>query len=301
MRRANRSLRHQVSESNDQTLFLERSKTVNLPKKTSLPFFAYGLFKPRQLCYSRIKELVRETKEGTVGGRLKERDGMPLLVSNPNDTVRGHLIYFHAGKEDEAYNRIMEIEPEEVYRWDTIRVDDQVDANVLLGRKEGRGSFDIEHCEEWDGRSDPFFNQGLQEVEDILKANPHFKPDYKPLFRLHMAYSLLWSAIERYTGLKYHLGTKVNQKVYQIAGEKCFAASLKDNVKGKREVFSAADLGKCVLDPEDPERSIRYYYQVRSNAAHRGKAVHGDFQTLKSSLEELLAIFRDVLKSAFDD
>ena len=110
---------------------------------------------------------------------------------------------------------------------------------------------------------------------------------------------LLWSAIERYSGLKYHLGKKSNEKVYQIAGEKCFVYALKKIVQKKREVFSATDLTKYTLDPRDPEKSIRDYYQVRSNTIHRGKTVTRDFDTVKSSLEELLAIFKEVLRESF--
>lgn len=114
-----------------------------------------------------------------------------------------------------------------------------------------------------------------------------------------MAYMLLWSAIERYAGLKYHLGKRSNEKVYQIAGEKCFADALQKIVQNRREVFSTTDLKKYTLDPSDPDKSIRYYYQVRSNAIHRGKAVTRDFDTVKSSLEELLAIFKELLNESF--
>lgn len=272
---------------------------MNLPSNTALPFFAYGIFKPGQLCFPRIKDLVEKTIEGTVDGILKERDGIPLLIKNNSSKIKGYLIYFYGGKENDAYNRVIGIEPDEVYRWDTIKVNDVLVANALLGKREEKGSTDLEHFEEWDGKSDPFFKQGLEEVEVILKGNSNFDWEYRSLFRLQMAYTLLWSAIERYTGLKYHLGKKVNEKVYQIAEEKCFADILRKYVKGKREVFSATDLKKYELDPNDPRKSIKYYYQVRSNIIHRGKAVTRDFDTMKSSLEELLAIFRDILSESF--
>ena len=129
-----------------------------------------------------------------------------------------------------------------------------------------------------------FFNEGLEEVESILNANLKFDWDYRALFRLQMAYTLLWTAIERYAGLKYHLGKNVCEKVFQIAGEDCFVDSLKRNVHGSRSVFNATDLAKSTLDPSDPAKSIRYYYQVRSNSIHRGKAVPRDFRIIKSSL-----------------
>lgn len=275
---------------------------MNLPHDTSLPFFAYGIFKPGQLCFSRINDLVEKTIEGTVGGVLKERDGIPLLIIGSNySRIKGYLIHFRSGKEDEAYNRIIGIEPDEVYRWENIRVNDALVANALIGKKVQRGGTDLEHFDEWDGRTDPFFKQGLEEVATILKNNSIFDWEFRALLRLQMAYMLLWSAIERYAGLKYHLGKKANDKVYQIAEEKCFADSLRKNVKNKREVFSATDLEKYTLDPNDAKKSIYYYYQVRSNTIHRGKAVWHDFNTVKSSLEELLAIFREMLNESFKE
>lgn len=274
---------------------------MNPPSNTSLPFFAYGIFKPGQLCFSRIRDLVEQTIEGSVGGILRERDGIPLLITGDYSRIKGHLLYFHSGKEDEAYCRIIAIEPDKVYRWGQIQANERVAANSLLGIRALRGSSDLEHLEEWDGRSDPFFKQGLEEVEAILRDNADFDSEFRSLLRLQMAYTLLWSAIERYAGLKYHLGKRATNKVYQIAEEKCFADSLRRNVKGEREVISATDLRRHTLDPNDPGRSIRYYYQVRSNTIHRGKAVIHDFDTVKWSLEELLAIFRDILSEAFKE
>lgn len=272
---------------------------MNPPNDTSLPFFAYGLFKPGQLCFSRIGDIVERTVECTVSGILKERDGIPLLVpGNNNFKIKGYLIHFTAGKEGDAYKRIIGIEPDKVYYWGNIEVND-LPANALLGKHVKKGSSDLEDFDEWDGKTDPFFKQGLEEVEAILKANSSFDWEFRSLLRLQMAYTLLWSAIERYAGLKYYLGKKVNTKVYQIAGEKCFANALKRVVRDKREVFSTTDLEKYTLDPNDPQKSIRYYYQVRSNAIHRGKAVIRDFDTMKSSLEELLEIFRAILNEAF--
>jgi hypothetical protein len=170
---------------------------------------------------------------------------------------------------------------------------------VLLGEREQRGSTDIEDLREWDGKDDPLFKYGLKEVEAILNDNSNFDWEYKSLFRLQMAYILLWSAIERYASLKYLLGDEVCKKIFQIAKEKSFIESLKKNVSSVRTVFSAVDLEKYTLDPNNPEKSIRYYYQIRSNAVHRGKAVTCDFDIIKSSLEELLAIFKDLLEEAF--
>ena len=273
---------------------------MNIPNNTKLPFFAYGLFKPGQLCFFRIKNLVKEYSEAELSGRLKERDGIPLLILDSCSKVKGFLIQFIDENEVNAYKRIIGIEPEEVYKWQEIQLADGTKANALLGRKDDRGSSDLEHTEEWDSRTDLFFKDAVEEIETLLNNNSEFNCDnFKTIFRLQMAYSLLWSALERYAGLRYHLGTKVTEKVYQIAEEEVFAKSLKRHVKDRREVYSTSDLTKCILDPDEPRKSIKYYYQVRSNAVHRGKAVARDFYILKYSLEELIGIFKDMLAEAW--
>ncbi|MDR4496996.1 MAG: hypothetical protein MRK02_03580 [Candidatus Scalindua sp.] len=273
---------------------------MKLPDKTGLPFFAYGLFKPSQLCFFRIKDLVDSTCAAEVDGFLKERDGIPLLIRSSHSRIKGILMRFRDGCEIEAYKRIIGIEPDEVYRWEEVIVSDNVYANALVGRRQERGSSDLEHVEEWDARTDPFFKDAIEEIEAILKNNSQFQWDYKPLFRLQMAYTLLWSGLERYAGLRYHLGRNVNEKVFQIAKEEQFAQSLRKHVEGTRVVYSTVDLRKYTLDPNDPDESIRYYYQVRSNVVHRGKAVTRDFDIVKSSLQELLTIFKDLLNDAWN-
>jgi hypothetical protein len=80
-----------------------------LPDNIDFPFFAYGIFKPGQLCFARIKDIVQEFAGATVNGILKERDGVPILVKSDNFKIKGYLIYFKEGREEEAYRRIMEI------------------------------------------------------------------------------------------------------------------------------------------------------------------------------------------------
>jgi len=116
-----------------------------------------------------------------------------------------------------------------------------------------------------------------------------------------MAYTLLWTAIERYAGLRYHLGKDVQKKVYQIASEDIFARSLKRHVKHPRYVFRTNDLSKYTLDPNSPEKSIKYYFQVRSNSVHRGKVAGNDFDIIKNSLQELLYIFKEMLNAVWAD
>ena len=97
---------------------------------------------------------------------------------------------------------------------------------------------------------------------------------------------------------RYHLEKNVHEKVLQIAKEKAFAESLKKHVKGKREIYSLAEICKYTLDPNNPEKSIQYYNQVRAITLNRGRTFLQDFEIMKYSLKELLEIFKDLLKDA---
>ncbi len=275
---------------------------MKLPNNTGLPFFAYGIFKPGQIAHFRIKDLVENTKDAEISGSLKERDGIPLLIiGQNNDNIQGSLITFKSGFGNDAYLRINQIEPSEVYNWKEVILCDNSKANALIGRKAGRGSSDYEY-NFWDGKIDPLFNQALEIVETIYRENSEFDWDYKPLLNLQMGYFLLWMSIERYASLRYHLGSDVTHKINQIANEGSFANGLKKYVhrKYEEEIFDTRNPEtKIKLNPEDPSSSLRYYYQVRSNSVHRGKTVPRDFDILKNSLRELLSIYKDMLQEVF--
>jgi hypothetical protein len=92
------------------------------------------------------------------------------------------------------------------------------------------------------------------------------------MFRLQMAYLLLWSSIERYASLRYHLGDRAVDKVMQIADDPRFAQLLKRRVSRKHRVQRAdRPEDHYELNPDDARKSLNYYYQIRSNITHRGK------------------------------
>jgi hypothetical protein len=116
-----------------------------------------------------------------------------------------------------------------------------------------------------------------------------------------MAYLLLWSAIERYASLRYHLGDDVVKKISAIADEPAFTNALARHVSEGTSVQRAdRPADRETLDPARPKASILYYYQLRNNLAHRGKVVSRDHKRLHSALLELVPIFREVLADAFE-
>jgi hypothetical protein len=275
---------------------------MKLPDQVELPFFSYGLFRPGQIGFGRLRHFVAgHEAEWHVKGSLLDRDGLPVL-DRGDQAIPGVLIRFHDGTGQAAYEIISGIEPDKLYRWDLADVHKDVEtvkANLLMGRKPKRGSHPFEGIE-WDGSKEPLFDSALQVVAETLEQNRQFEWDLKPLFRLQMAYMLLWTAIERFAAFKYHLGERATDKVNQLALEPTFVAGLAELVKEKREVFRTDDPEtKAVLDPNDPEKALAYYYQVRSNIVHRGKAATTDHWILVNSLEELSELFRRVLLDEF--
>ena len=276
---------------------------MKLPENTNLPFFAYGLFKPGELAYFQLHEYVQVTSPALARGNLLVRDGLPIIGPDSQGSVKGTLLTFHPDKAVAAYNRISDMEPKKHYEWQTEQIG-QISANVLFGLNPEKGS---ESCPpEWDGWKDPLFDEALDVVEEVHKevSESTKRDSYKLLFKLQMAYLLLWVSIERYLSLRYRLGRDATKKVAHLAKESGFAKSLKLHVKDKRVVHPAHEPGReLVLDPSVPEEAVDYYYQVRCNVTHRGKSgvSDHDYEILESSLRELLAIFKDVLKAAKED
>lgn len=271
------------------------------PDNSSLPFFAYGIFRPGQLGYFQLREFVHEIAEPLeIDGMLLLRDGLPIIDPNGTGRIKGVLLTFQATRADEAYGRIAALEPDKHYRWGT-SLTKGVPANVLFGRSPKKGSV---YCEdaEWNGWDDPLFTSALEVIDETLQSSQEFKWDLKPLFRLQMAYLLLWSAIERYVSLRYHFGDRVTEKVNQLACELAFGNGLKQHVKRSCEVYRADRPGqKVVLDPLAPEKALTYYYQIRSNITHRGKGVIRDHERVLEALSQLLPIFQGVLEAAHAD
>jgi hypothetical protein len=276
-------------------------ETMDLPEDPTLPFVAYGVFRKGELAYLSIADLVETTDSAIrLRGSLYIRDGLPVLDVDSTGTVPATLIQFSPTKIREAYERINRFEPDKQYMWRVVDVEG-ARCNCLVGRSPRKGS--VLADEGWNGREDPLFTSALRVIDETLQDNGIFEWDLRPMFRLQMAYMLLWSVIERYASLRYHLGDKASDKVKQIADEPAFAKSLSTHVNRKsRPRVQRADRPSkhYSLDSSKPKESLNYYYQIRSNITHRGKGVVRDHDIIRESLRELLAIFTDMLETAFN-
>lgn len=255
------------------------------------------MFRPGQLAFFQLKAFVsRVVRSCEVKGTLRLRDGLPLIDPTGNGAVEGVLLYFDEHRAEEAYKRVADLEPESHYRWERAKVD-HIDANALFGVKPRKGSIECEG--DWNSWNDPLFTSALEVVKETLIANQNFEWNLKPLFRLQMAYLLLWSAVERYVSLRYHLGKNATFKVNCLASESAFAEALQEIVKESREVYRADEPDeKIKLEASNPKKSLKYYYQIRSNITHRGKAVVRDHERVLEAGAQLHEIFTRVLDAA---
>jgi hypothetical protein len=276
------------------------------PSRLDLPCFVYGLFMPGELAFNRISGLVVAHRAAIVNGELFVRDGLPLLKLSGGCTVPGHLLNF-GNLSRLAYKLISEFEPRNHYSWKTALLSSpSVEANLLEGINLDRAGADATEFGTWCTKDDPVFTEGLAEVKRVFRdveldagATP-----WTRLFRLQMAYLLLWSAIERYTALSYGPGLDPNKRIKMLGTDDLFKRAL-GNIRLPPKVAEAAVVFDCRdpskkyrLSPDNPNSSAKYFYQVRSNLSHRGKGAWKDIAKVQLALATLLEVFEGMLSES---
>ncbi len=275
--------------------------------KLDYPFFAYGIFKPGQIAYPRIEHYIKSMSPEDIKHEMFLRDGVPFISRDPDEYSRtsGFLMQFREDSLADAYGVICEVESEKLYYWKEIEVCGKP-ANALIGRKPSR-SRPMGMGRNFDGSNDPYFNEaieviseGLEEYKKEMKKIREGSEEIRAYFRLQRNYILMWAAIERYTSLKYGKNPETNNNK-KLANEPIFRESLKRHIveDEKRVIYRTDTLKRIPLDADSPEDSIDYYYTIRCNIVHRGKTPYGKGEIVLKSLEELLAIFKDVLDNTF--
>ena len=59
--------------------------------------------------------------------------------------------------------------------------------------------------------------------------------------------------------------------------------------------FAGGPTARIMHIAAEPRKAIAYYYRVRSNIVHRGKSQPREHSLVKDTLDELFAIFEEVL------
>jgi len=273
-----------------------------------LPFFAYGIFKPGQLAYSRIDKNVdvkkTDKKPRDIPYTMYIRDGIPLIVEMENkyDSASGYLIYFKEGYERNTYYTISNTFSRALYDWKEIEVDG-IPANVLIGLHPERGiSRPKMPINNFKGEKDPYFDEAIsligQTVKNILESDEKQFIEVNEFLYLQMNYMLLWSAIDRYTSLKYDI--RFNQKKQFINEYSEIIKGVVKEVNNKRIVYNSETLMCNKLNPNNAGDSLFYYYTIRCNAVHKGKGIEKrDYDLIAEGLVELYEIFNQVIDKTF--
>ena len=273
-----------------------------------MPFFAYDSLKPGEPAHDQISGfLASNPVPGAIQGTLWIRDGLPLLEVAGGDRVEGFLLHFKSESAALVYETICRFEPRKHYCWKdgAVLLEPAVRANVLIGKRLGRGRAAHLETSSWTVLDDPVFRFGLGVVHDAIECDAAVKFERPPpehfdwprFFRLQMAYLLLWSAIERYTALRIGAGLDPMARIKQFGRHDVFhAAFTSAKVSRKDRICDSKDPeDSFALDASDPSSAILYYYQVRNNLSHRGKGACADGEIVRKSLVELKVIFDAVL------
>jgi hypothetical protein len=142
---------------------------------------------------------------------------------------------------------------------------------------------------------DPFFTSAIEVLSEI--PNDRFAWNLKPLFKLQMKYMLLWTILERFSFLRYSFGGGPSARNKLLAENIYFKEGLSKFVNEQRTAFSSENPDyKTTLSILNPKKSLDYYYQVRCNITHRGKAVIRDHDTVEKSFNELFEITKYILE-----
>ena len=75
------TVRTEFSAGAEVLVSIKQPSTLKAPPNTALPVFVYGMFKPGELGFERLREmlLAGSPTPARVAGRLWIRDGLPLL------------------------------------------------------------------------------------------------------------------------------------------------------------------------------------------------------------------------------
>lgn len=264
------------------------------------PFFAYGIFKKGQLAHSKIADCMENSVPDEIPYELNIRDGYPLIKKVESENItKGDKISFT--KRICAYQRICDTMPGNIYKWDTVAIDGET-FNILV-TEDLEGTFvnlddKGNYIDSYDGHDDPFFYKVPEFIHNELD---NIKYDENFIFRIQMYYILLWSAMERYSKLKYDVSNREADYLNALAKDKIYRDAFKIvDPKNMDSIRAANNAREYIFDKTNQNYIINFYYTLRCNVAHRGKELRNNSIILKNSLNDLLDIFDLMIKMTFD-
>lgn len=278
---------------------LDSETKLSLPPNISLPMFVYGALKPGMPAFESLREYVDgEPKKNKVAGELFVGDGLPLLFLNNSENVEGALLSWKSDQEENAYQLVCDFEPDKFYEWKEVKTTSGVYVNLLGAKHQTKGNPQPLFSQNWKLTNDPAFGEGLPVVRkslEDLKSNVSWT-EWERFFRAQMAYLLLWSIIERLSALCFGATKEPHHRVNRLHELPGMADLIIKNIQRSDKVSDSRNPNNGYsLNAAKPKKCFQYYYQVRCNLSHRGKAVQNEVEKVQSSLEELLNITEQYL------
>lgn len=257
------------------------------------PFFVYGTLQPTELAFRRIAPLVAAARPAELADfGMFVRDGLPGLQVAEGARVHGYLLYAVPEAVQALRETIRAFEPKDLYAEVSVTVaradGTSVKALTHKLRKDDRGAPEYWDEDHWTCAEDPLFLFGLPQLTRSIalaaevpgypdSMDPRFWTNYLPILGQFLA---LCGVLERYLTLAYapssvwsQLGDLGDSDAGRRASERAPAPS-------ETTVFSTDRLDAVRWAPGN---EWRFWYQVRSNAVHRGKAAFRDADLVATS------------------
>ena len=263
---------------------------VGAPADPSLPFLAYGTFRPGELAHEQVKLDLRHEPDPVVVPHhvLRLRDGLPLLEEAAGSEVRGELL--HLGPA--GYAAVGEYEPRKLYRWATVQARSAAGpthANALLGKSPSKGS-EAEFLQEWRGALDPLFGPGLHALgEQAVQAVKHRHPPaphevnfWSRFILLQGTYLTAWTVAERLSAMAFGPRLDPTQKVTRLGTWEAAMAAVAAADPPPITVYDSR--GLRARQGSAGGNFFTAWYGTRSNLSHRGKAAMTDYSLVQNSL-----------------
>ena len=278
----------------------DQGAALELPPRVDLPLFAYALLKPGEPAYrDGLEALVTQARPATLPtGVLRHRDGLPVLDVDSQGSVEGVVLHFAPGSEQQAYATVSAFASRQQHRW--LATDVVLDGgltlpvNLLRGRHPRRGS-STDVYPDWTAVTEPVFGPGLGRAREVALAEatePFPLADdgggaaWRLLYRLHAAYLLLWSVLERFALLAFGPGASPSARLSRLDHDPCFLGSvLAAGVRPVAKLADNADPYKRVR--EDGRGAVYCWNSLRTNVGHHGRSPAYDGTLVRRALVEL--------------
>lgn len=283
---------------------------VGVPSDLSLPFFAYGIFKSNELAWPRISDVVVKVERSNLfDWVIRLRNGLPVLIAQPKGRVEGDCVVF--ANPEVGYKAVGGSEPSSEYKWQTLTIETGARCNALIAVKPKLGVSE-EPIISWTSADDPSFVHGMAAVKEavtevrtaLVEKRPWLdsQSDWNAFFRLQGAFLVLWSITERMASFRF--GAEFVQsedcstttgKIYELAKIVEFQEAIRRAEIRSQTVYSVSEnrpkRTKSNGDMEErvksTERTLKAWYQIRSNITHRGKSAASDNEIVLNATIDL--------------